>query len=66
MLFILLVPLRLLNPTCGADWSREDYGVADFTHSVKQKGVKYHRLHPNYFYAVESAKVTVRLIPSFR
>jgi hypothetical protein len=65
-MFISLVPLRLQNPTCGANWSRDNYGAADFMHSVKQMAVKYHRLHPNYFYGVESAKVTVRLIPSFR
>lgn len=53
------VPLRLLNPTCGAEWKREDYGTADFVHSVKSLGVKYHRLHPNYFYDAGSAQVTV-------
>jgi hypothetical protein len=65
-MFILLVPLRLLNPTCGADWNGENYGNAEFIHSVKQMEVKYHRLHPNYFYGVGSAQVIVRFIPSFR
>jgi hypothetical protein len=63
-MFVSLVPLRLFNPTCGSDWTREDYGNADFIHSVKQQGVNYHRLHPNYFYGVGSAQITVRFTPS--
>jgi len=53
------VPVRLFNPTCGANWKGTNYGTADFVHSVRQMGVNYHRLHPNYFYGVGSARVTV-------
>jgi hypothetical protein len=63
-MFNLLVPLRLINPTCGSDWSGDNYQSAEYVHSVKQMGVNYHRLHPNYFFGVSSAVVTVRLIAS--
>jgi hypothetical protein len=53
------VPLRLFNPTCGASWSGQNYDSGDFTHSVKRMGVKYHRLHQNYFFGVGSALITV-------
>ncbi|PNF34288.1 hypothetical protein B7P43_G16548 [Cryptotermes secundus] len=53
------VSLRLTNPVCGSDWQGESYQTAEYIHSVKQMGVKYHRLHPNYFYGVSSAVVTV-------
>jgi len=63
-MFILSVPLRLVNPTCGADWRGENYNTAEFIHSVKLRGVKYHRIHQNYLFGVESAKVTVRFTSS--
>jgi hypothetical protein len=53
-----------MNPTCGADWNRADYSNADFVHSVQPLGVKYHRLHPNYFFGVGSAQITVGFMPS--
>jgi len=53
------VQLRLFNPTCGANWQGQNYENADFVHSVPQRGVKYHRLHPNYFFGVGSGRVTV-------
>jgi hypothetical protein len=50
---------------CGSNWQGENYQTAEYVHSVKQMGVKYHRLHPNYFYGVSSAVVTVRFILRF-
>jgi len=65
LLLVSLVPLRLFNPTCGANWRGQNYGSADFIHSVKRMGVKYHRLHPNYFFGVGSAEITVGFMLSF-
>jgi hypothetical protein len=65
LLLVSLVPLRLFNPTCGANWRGGNYETAEFVHSVRQMGVKYHRLHPNFFFGMGSARVTVWFMLSF-
>lgn len=65
LLLVSLVPLRLFNPTCGANWIGQNYGNADFIHSVTRMGVNYHRIHPNFFFGGVSAVVTVGFMLSF-
>jgi len=53
------IPLRLMNPTCAANWNGRPYTNGDFVHSVQPGGMTLHRLHPNYFFGVGSSVITV-------
>lgn len=61
--FVLLVPRRIINPTCTSNFSSgtttTDLVLTAYIEPVG--GVQYYRVHPKYFYATSGGSITVCL-----
>lgn len=46
----MLVPRRVINHRCGADWWSEEWGANSMNQYVERGGINFYRVHPNYFF----------------
>lgn len=57
-----LVPRRIINPRCGANWQMEGLGNNQENDFVEPMGINFYRIHPNYFFRpVENGNRRVRI-----
>lgn len=47
---IFVVPRRIINPRCNADWSQNNWGGNNVDEYVEPNGINFYRIHPNYFF----------------
>lgn len=57
-----IVPRRIINPRCGANWQMEAVGNNQENDFVEPMGINFYRVHPNYFFRpAENAARRVRI-----
>lgn len=54
------VTRRLINPSCGPNFSGSTSSNLQFTNYVDPTGTHFYRLHPNYFYKTSSGKIRIQ------